>query len=779
LGFYTGSNVPVAVGLRSIGMAGKGNSNSSAVDARTERRCRLDNHQLLKDAIAAVTVPQLFKALKGVALKNGNNKSPVRDDDDNASFSVHREGRLAMDHGTGKSGDSYYWYCELTRQDSKQAFVPFIQFAGLGHLLNGNGKKEFYWDNRVSETDLKALAQWRTLSLNYCKRRVADKTIGRYGRCWAFPVQSGGEIIGCHYLDPENKIWSYYPKGKGALPLILGNLETCSQVHLSESTWDGLGIHEKLEGRNVAVIITRGADNTRKLASIKIPGGVPVYAWPQNDKPKEDGKIPSEIWFQGAQQQVPCRRVQTPAEHADLNDWTRAGATTEDLLAAMAEAVPAVDPNKPLSTMRGGAEQADDPEEASTEFVFHHHDSFPAPMAEEAFYGLAGDIVGIIYPNSEASREALLVQLLIGLGNQIGRNAYRLQSGAHYLNEFGVLVGKTALGRKGTSWNPISNLLEHCDPQWASTRVINGIQSGEAIVHCVRDATPGKEEDDEPIDLGVSDKRTLFLEEEFARLLTVASRNGNSISPILRDAWDAKRYLRSVAKGSHNCATEAHISLIGHITPAELVKCLSDTDQKNGFGNRIIWIATRRSKKIPIPKWIHWDHYPSILANIKKCMEAFHQPRQLELSRDGIAAWNEFYNTIPDFGDGIADALTARPEAHVLRLSMIYAALDASCLITPCHIAAARAVWNYCKRSAHWVFGNAVGDPNANKILSALKRSPKGLTQTDVSNKVFHRNVTTIEIHLALEQLQAGGLVRYTDSKASNIRNVRTWFAVA
>src|SRR5262245_9828570 len=51
---------------------------------------------------------------------------------------------------------------------------------------------------------------------------------------------------------------------------------------------------------------------------------------------------------------------------------------------------------------------------------------WPDPPAEEAFFGLVGDIVRAIEPHSEADPVALLVQILIAFGSLIGRTAYFL-----------------------------------------------------------------------------------------------------------------------------------------------------------------------------------------------------------------------------------------------------------------------------------------------------------------------------------------------------------------
>ena len=44
---------------------------------------------------------------------------------------------------------------------------------------------------------------------------------------------------------------------------------------------------------------------------------------------------------------------------------------------------------------------------------------WPEPMAQEAFYGLAGDIVKTIEPHTEADRSALLINFLVYFGNEV------------------------------------------------------------------------------------------------------------------------------------------------------------------------------------------------------------------------------------------------------------------------------------------------------------------------------------------------------------------------
>jgi hypothetical protein len=88
------------------------------------------------------------------------------------------------------------------------------------------------------------------------------------------------------------------------------------------------------------------------------------------------------------------------------------------------------------------------------------------------------------------------------------------------------------------------------------------------------------------VDHGVSDKRLMVLEAEFASSLRVLGRDGNTLTAIIRQAWDPGD-LRGLTKNSPAEATGAHISIIAHITRDELPRYLDSTESGNGFGNRI------------------------------------------------------------------------------------------------------------------------------------------------------------------------------------------------
>ena len=152
-------------------------------------------------------------------------------------------------------------------------------------------------------------------------------------------------------------------------------------------------------------------------------------------------------------------------------------------------------------------------------------------LDEAAYYGIAGEIVRAIEPESESDPVAILIQLLVMFGNLIGRGPFYIVEGtSHHANMFAVLVGDTARGRKGTSEGRVKQVLRIVDEEWVSLNIKTGCVSGEGIVFNVCDELWGKNKKGEDVLLneGISDKRLLIVETEFAAVLRVCRRETNS-----------------------------------------------------------------------------------------------------------------------------------------------------------------------------------------------------------------------------------------------------------
>jgi hypothetical protein len=385
-------------------------------------------------------------------------------------------------------------------------------------------------------------------------------------------------------------------------------------------------------------------------------------------------------------------------------------------------------------------------------------DDWPAPPPAAAFSGLAGDIVAAIEPHSEADPLAILTQLLVAFGSAIGRGAhYTVEATEHHANEFLLLIGPSAKARKGSSWDHVQRIFAQVDPDWASQRIVSGLSSGEGLIWSVRDPDPaarGRASNGADSDV---DKRLLVLEAEFASVLKMVARDGNTLSPIVRCAWDGKP-LQALTKNSPARATGAHIAIVGHITADELVRLLNATEAANGFLNRYLLVAVRRSKLLPEGGRIDEVDWQPLLARLRAAVTDARSCGRLGFDDAARQRWWQLYPTLTEPEAGLAGAVCARAEAHVIRLALLYALLDAAREIRLPHLEAAHALWHYAAASARWVFGDTLGDPLADDIYRALLNQPDGLTRSQVRD-LFSRNRSSKDIGQALERLAASGRV--------------------
>jgi hypothetical protein len=395
---------------------------------------------------------------------------------------------------------------------------------------------------------------------------------------------------------------------------------------------------------------------------------------------------------------------------------------------------------------------------------------WPAPLGPEAFQGLVGEFVQLVRPETEADDAALLFSYLVTLGSIIGRGPYYQVGGdRHYTNLFAVIVGDTAKARKGTSWGEVRRFVGLVDEKWCTSRVAGGLSSGEGLIHAVRD--PDLEAGDD----GVKDKRLLAVESELSQALQSAKREGNTLSAIIRQAWDGST-LRVLAKNAKAVCLEPHISILAHITVAELQRQLTTNDMANGFANRFLWICAARSKCLPFGGAVNQEILKDVAVRTREAIDFARTIGRVEFALEARLEWELVYPRLSDGRLGLLGEITARAEAQTVRIAMLYAILDRSAEIKPVHLHAALAAWRYCDESARFIFGDSLGDPTADEILSLLRGSQEGVTRSEL-NDHFKRNKSSAEIGRALAVLQSHGLAR-AEQQVTGGRPAGVWKAI-
>jgi len=367
-------------------------------------------------------------------------------------------------------------------------------------------------------------------------------------------------------------------------------------------------------------------------------------------------------------------------------------------------------------------------------------------------------------------------------GNVIGRQPH-VQFYGHDepARLFTVIVGKWARGRKGTAYNAVRKLFIPAEPEWAAQRIEPGLQSPEAMIEAVADSPTG-------------DPRLLILETEFARFIqTMAS--ARKFSSQMRTAYDGEPLSAKRVRRSPLLSTQHNISLLGMITPGELIalqklsgglesRCLyvysapgrkTTTDPFNVSEDEVY--LSERVKSAINHAWDNvlsgTDPISAELAEIRGVAPAF----KFRIADDVADNWKTkiepaVEKLADDIGDDF-DRYTARGQTQVIRLALCYALADEADEIGWPHVNAAMALWEFCANSARRIFSvpddpkpriNPLQQGKVYDYLLAAYEEAEGLGNIDeawcsiveITNEVLSNNTAATAI---LDDLEQQGLV--------------------
>ena len=354
----------------------------------------------------------------------------------------------------------------------------------------------------------------------------------------------------------------------------------------------------------------------------------------------------------------------------------------------------------------------------------------------------------MLEPETEADPVAILAQLLVAFGTSVGRDAYlEIEATRHHPHEFLLLAGESSRARKGTSWDHARRLICEADPTIAErilpVSVLARVWSGRfatppartlvsAIAGCSRSSRNSRPSSRTP---AVRSPRCRPHSDQ-------PGTDGHcscSRAP-LRRAPQPRRSRRSVTSPRQSCVTTSRRSS-------------SPTVSRTGWWSspaaaRGCSPKAARAIRLPAPGSCACSP-PRSRTPAPPAAFASH-PAAREL-------WHHAYTTqLAATPSGIAGALCARAEAHVIRLALIYTLADGERHIGTEHLTAALALWDYAARSATWALQGATGDPLAEQIHAALQQHPGGLTRSQISDILQH-NRPAAQIQQALDALSLAG----------------------
>jgi Protein of unknown function (DUF3987) len=393
-------------------------------------------------------------------------------------------------------------------------------------------------------------------------------------------------------------------------------------------------------------------------------------------------------------------------------------------------------------------------------------------LPDEALYGLPGEIARTLSELTGADPASILTMFLTMFGNAIGRQPhvtfYGHDEPARF---FTLIVGKWARGRKGTAFNAVRELFKPAEPEWAAQRIEPGLQSPEAMIEAVADSTNG-------------DPRLLILETEFARMIQTMSAT-KRFSSQLRTAYDGEPLSRKRVKQPPLMSTQHNISLLGMITPGELIALQK---LSGGLESRMLYVYSAPARKTSVDPFATNENEVYLSEKVKDainhawgCILENTDPISAELAEMRGIAPNSKYRIADDVVDqwklaiepeieSLADQIgedferyTARGQTQVVRLALAYALADKSSEIEWVHVRAAMALWEFCANSARRIFSvpdnpePKINPKQQGKVFDfLLDQYPEWTSTAEITHGVLSNNMAATAI---MEDLEDQGLI--------------------
>lgn len=406
-------------------------------------------------------------------------------------------------------------------------------------------------------------------------------------------------------------------------------------------------------------------------------------------------------------------------------------------------------------------------------------DSLPGrPQASEAlFHGVLGRLAKQAASGTEVNPAPVMLAAMGWASAAVGRNHVIAVGDAFQRpNLFTLHVGRSSRGGKGMALGLLRRvraaLSNH--PEGAALRGGyhgGGLSSTEGLICLVHDGyTEGKTEHP-PID----DKRLWVVESEFANALRQARRDGSTLSPTLRNAWDGQT-LAPAVKHSRVWATHPHIALHGSITPTELRASMSGTDLSNGFANRFLMAFAERTCVNPFPARTADNVVEDFARELSEVLgpalagyPESTQPTRLILSRTAAGLYADCYREFsrPHRSGELIAGLLQRRAPMLLRIALLLALMDGErSKIRREHIACAAAWMDYFAQSVEFVFAsltNAEAEAHLSEDAEKLRQwlTAKGDWQSRkaITRECFGGHLSKAGIDAAIERLIADGLI--------------------
>lgn len=344
----------------------------------------------------------------------------------------------------------------------------------------------------------------------------------------------------------------------------------------------------------------------------------------------------------------------------------------------------------------------------------------PPVLNDAAFHGPCGELALRCARHIEVAPAAVLTQALAYTGAWAGWQRTLSGGGsARPVTPWVVVVGRSALGRKGTSHDEVAKAFAPATSAPVPNRLsmMSGFGSGEILVDAL---VP------DPANPGVA--RIVMVEAEYVGLLAATARKGSRLGQVLRNLFDFSTVeTRSRGHGSLAVPVGSYnVAVIGHAVAEELLIHLDHAAVYGGTANRMLWVWSerpeRRSFFAEVPQSIRDDFARSFAGTgLTAGLNGPARPLTMGTKATEHFDWTLRPRIENDSRVGLYAAATNRGPTLVARLAGCYAISRGSTTINNTDLDAAMAVWEYSVRTAGRLFGVRTGNGRVDSLVNELR----------------------------------------------------------
>lgn len=324
-----------------------------------------------------------------------------------------------------------------------------------------------------------------------------------------------------------------------------------------------------------------------------------------------------------------------------------------------------------LHTLSSLAEQSGSPEQTS------ENDALPA-FPEDAWRGPFADYRASLDGTSEAPDTAHFAALWATVAARLKRRVMFHYAYPHYTNVYLVNYAPTGQS-KTSSGRQVLRLL----PDDGRVKVLRGIGSAEALGDWMTQAE------------GTPPVSHLLFVEELSTLLTRGGWEGSTVLSFLTETFDCPDVYEVPFRKNPVRVEEPTPTLLAGTTPDWFWKSMREIDVHGGFGNRIFFFTGSPKSPIPLPRKPHEDSLHRVAQALNN-IDAM-KPAELAMEQPAVALWEEFYIAWKKtHWSELTAAAVKRIPTYIIKLAMVYAALEGTCpVIRKPQLAAAISVGHY------------------------------------------------------------------------------------